>query len=377
MNLLKIKPQLVLDFISLKISKRKDFSLHESAHAAADWLLRSQEIANDGGYAHSYHFLYGWQKSYPETTGYIIPSLIEWGEVSQDLRYKNSALKALEYLNKTQEEDGSFCDLNGKKQVFDAGQILIGHNCAKEKKLEGYDEKRHHLLCKWLIAQQNSEGAFIGNTFRGLAHSYYSRVGAALLHAGTLLNNEVYKDAGLKNIYWTIAQQQGNGFFLHSSFEGMHHPALSHTLVYTLEGLWDAYLLTLDAKIYSSFVKGFDALWATALKTQGVLFAKYDSTFNCTDNSICTTGLSQWIAVCIRYAVHTKKNEYLEFVPQLLKKLKQNQLFGSKNFYGGLPGSIPMTGKYMKLSIPNWGQKFYLDAVICNLTVGVGEKYET
>lgn len=55
--------------------------------AAAERLCAAQDAFNDGGVARSYSLIYehffnrkGWIPSYPETTGYIIPtvSLITW-----------------------------------------------------------------------------------------------------------------------------------------------------------------------------------------------------------------------------------------------------------------------------------------------------------
>ncbi len=31
---------------------------------------------------------------------------------------------------------------------------------------------------------------------------------------------------------------------------------------------------------------------------------------------------------------------------------------------GALPGSLPVTGNYLRLAFPNWGMKFYIDALL-------------
>ena len=40
---------------------------------------------------------------------------------------------------------------------------------------------------------------------------------------------------------------------------------------------------------------------------------------------------------------------------------------------GGLPGSFPTWGQYMRFALPNWAAKFYLDALLLQ-TAGVDEK---
>src|SRR5262249_6508889 len=52
------------------------------AHAAAAWLLRAQAARPDGGVAYGYFPCrppeWGWKLSYPETTGYIMTSLLAY-----------------------------------------------------------------------------------------------------------------------------------------------------------------------------------------------------------------------------------------------------------------------------------------------------------
>jgi len=50
---------------------------------AGEWLLNSQI----NGYRHSFHFAYGWQREYPETTGYIIPTILECYKRFNDKQY--------------------------------------------------------------------------------------------------------------------------------------------------------------------------------------------------------------------------------------------------------------------------------------------------
>ena len=47
--------------------------------ACTDWLCAAQDhsASADGGVARDYSLIKGWATSYPETTGYIIPTMIE------------------------------------------------------------------------------------------------------------------------------------------------------------------------------------------------------------------------------------------------------------------------------------------------------------
>ena len=56
-----------------------------AAQEALEWLCRAQDhsASTDGGVARSYSLLTGWASSYPETTGYIIPTFLERAKANQ------------------------------------------------------------------------------------------------------------------------------------------------------------------------------------------------------------------------------------------------------------------------------------------------------
>src|SRR6202158_5090542 len=54
--------------------------LQSAIDAAIIWLGQAQDhsLLRDGGVARHYSLLTGWSASYPETTGYIVPTMIEY-----------------------------------------------------------------------------------------------------------------------------------------------------------------------------------------------------------------------------------------------------------------------------------------------------------
>ncbi|RYE61178.1 MAG: hypothetical protein EOO82_02315, partial [Oxalobacteraceae bacterium] len=58
------------------LSKAVDRPIAFHAGRAIDWLLHSEAVTNGRGFAHSLHFFRGWLPGYPETSGYIIPTLL-------------------------------------------------------------------------------------------------------------------------------------------------------------------------------------------------------------------------------------------------------------------------------------------------------------
>ena len=54
--------------------------------AAIAWLCRAQDmsISQDGGVAYRYTYIDGWLDSYPETTGYIVPTILKYAKLEKD-----------------------------------------------------------------------------------------------------------------------------------------------------------------------------------------------------------------------------------------------------------------------------------------------------
>ena len=69
--------------------RAKSARAHDRDHllAAADWLKRAQDATNDGGFVGRYNLRTGWSSSYPETTGYIIPTLVRLADTLGDDEY--------------------------------------------------------------------------------------------------------------------------------------------------------------------------------------------------------------------------------------------------------------------------------------------------
>ena len=53
-----------------------DNSVH--CEAAVEWLFNAQDVTRVGGVSAEYSFSWGWRWPYPETSGYIIPTLFDF-----------------------------------------------------------------------------------------------------------------------------------------------------------------------------------------------------------------------------------------------------------------------------------------------------------
>ena len=66
--------------------------------AAAAWLERAQDATRDGGVSGRYKLATGWTSSYPETTGYIIPTFLDLRRDIERRALSRESTTAVEFL---------------------------------------------------------------------------------------------------------------------------------------------------------------------------------------------------------------------------------------------------------------------------------------
>jgi len=346
----------------LALSRGLDASNDLHAGRAIDWLVHSEAVTGGRGFAHSLHFARGWLPGYPETSGYIVPTLLLAAQHYGRPDAEAAASRAWGWLAATQNADGSFSDLAGQPQVFDTGQILIGANFLARRGNEvARDVARK--AATWLLEQQATNGSFEKNSYNQRSHAYYSRVGAALVDAGDWSEDTDFRAAGIRNLGWTVAQQdRASGWFRHMSFTD--DAPFSHTIVYTLEGLLAGYRLTGDSAYADAVVLGATSLGAAIDRDSGPIRSQYGEGFQPLNREICVTGLSQWSALCFRL-VRLGYGQFARHADDSLAAARRLQIQSSSPEIGGaLPGSVPLSGRYMRFALPNWGVKFFLDALL-------------
>ena len=75
-----------------------------------EWLVRAQNHSSsqDSGVASHFSLLTGWSPSYPETTGHIVPTMLEYARLRGDETVRQRARRMLHWLVSIQFPDGSF-----------------------------------------------------------------------------------------------------------------------------------------------------------------------------------------------------------------------------------------------------------------------------
>src|SRR5687768_17550421 len=110
-----------------------DPGIAPTIRASVAWLARAQDnsVSRDGGLARDYSLIRGWNVSYPETTGYAVPTLLAYAKSRGDDDVRERARRMLDWLVSIQLPGGGFQGgVIGASPVvpvtFNTGQILLG-----------------------------------------------------------------------------------------------------------------------------------------------------------------------------------------------------------------------------------------------------------
>ena len=72
-------------------------ALERNLQSAYRWLCTAQDASGDGGVAGLYNLLKGWGASYPETTGYIIPTFLHYGHFFNSPEARRRAIRMADW----------------------------------------------------------------------------------------------------------------------------------------------------------------------------------------------------------------------------------------------------------------------------------------
>ncbi len=366
MNLFKLGKYTIKD---LTKPARKIKSLNDHIQAAVDWLCLAQDINNNGGISLRYSLIKGWEASYPETTGYIIPTFIEYADLTQNEVYRQRAFRMADWEISIQKKDGSF---NGgplwggyNSFVFDTGQIIFGliaaHRITGEEKYINGAVKAGD----WLIQVQDMRGMWNKFTFNLIPHVYYSRVAWALAELGVYTGKRVYSAASSLNIDWVLTKQHNNGWFDCAGFTEQTHVApYTHTIAYTIRGILESGVC-LNNKDYINSAKVSGESLVKIIRPDGSYYGNYDQHWNSNSRYSCLTGNAQIAIILLRLYEIFGKESYFKTAQAINRFLCRCQVLdGNGVTRGAISGSYPIWGRYQRYAFPNWAAKFFIDALL-------------
>ncbi len=337
------------------------------------WLIHSQGQTMDGGMG-SFHLANGWGGSYPETTGYIIPTLLDYSERYHDSDARHSAQIAADFLLEIQKPSGGWqggrIGEDRPEIVFNTGQVLRGmiasHAVFNDQKY--LDAAVKGAL--WLCEVQHSDGYWKEHALMNEARVYDSFVDAPLLKLFELTGESKFRDAALRNLHWiTELKMQHNGWFedCDNTVKRNDRPIL-HTIAYTLDGLIESDEVLKEGIFIDASKLGADILKDKLLK-DGRLHGRYDRNWNGSEFLLCT-GLAQMSIAWQRLYKLIGDSSYLEAADRALNILiyiQNRNMEEAVDTQGAIPGSFPIWGRYEPFAFPNWASKFFADALLMRL----------
>ena len=361
----------------------------EAAIAAhVEWLAVAQDESptQDGGVARHFSLLDGWGPSYPETTGYIVPTLLACSRRYGDIALEQRAARMLDWLVSIQLEDGAFQGgmVNQEPVVpvtFNTGQILLGLAAGAEH----FEAPAYvHAMTRaadWLTHTQDDDGAWRSHPspFAGPGDKVYdTHVAWGLLEAARVSGNQDWATAAFANLDWALTFQRPNGWFASCCLNDPARP-LTHTIGYVLRGIIEGHAYGGDPKYLVAVRKSADALVAVQ-RDDGALPGRLAEDWSPAAEWTCLTGNVQISAVWMKLAAFTaltSGNEgehgevYLAAARRSNRMVRRTLRFEAPpGIAGGVKGSFPVGGEYGRFQFLNWAAKFAIDAYLMQMDAG-------
>ena len=309
------------------------------------WLCRAQDQSTsaDGGVSRDFSLVSGWSPSYPETTGYIVPTFFALDERFPGAGYRDRAARMLDWLVDIQLDSGAYqggmVTSDPVPVTFNTGQILLG--LAAGVRVLGdqrYDEAMHKAS-QWLATTQDDDGCWrrFATPFAAPGEkTYETHVAWGLLEADRAAPGNGYGEAGLRQIRWAMTKIQPNGWVADCCLTDPTRP-LTHTLGYALRGIVEGYRFSGDSRM----------LEAAEQLARGLLSAVDDD--GRLPGRLTQTGNRDWVEAALALNRFVRRTVRLD---------------GHLDVAGAVGGSFPIDGAYGRYEYLNWAAKFLIDALM-------------
>ena len=369
---LSLAQRLLADRVRMTFEQRHLYSYSTTKRSSKDvlnsvvrWIVDAQRP--DGGIPAYYSLLTGFSESYPEVTGYIVPTLYDFAKESRDADALASAERATGWLLSLQMPTGAFPGgLHGHDNhpsIFNTGQILQGLVRAYAETNQPEIRQSSLAAGDWLINVQQPDGCWSGpGAYQDASHTYYSMVAWSLAELSGRTGERQYAVAAEKNLDWVLSHFRASGWVDGINLKG--HPTYLHFIAYVLQGALECAILQRRADAIDAAA---NSAWILLRKfeTNKSLAGAYDSDFSNGRTFACLTGNAQMSCVWLRLFEITGDLRYLNAALKINEMLKQAiSARGPKGIAGGVAGSYPLWGLYQPFRYISWGCKFFADALL-------------
>lgn len=343
--------------------------------AAAAWLGRAQDSTGDGGVAGRYRLGQGWSSSYPETTGYLVPTFLALDSEGGQSGFRDRARRCIEFLLGIQLPSGAFpgleiADNRTQPSIFNTAQILNGltawHAAAGDERVLTAARR----AADWLASVQDADGAWRVHLYgSGRPYTYMAHAACWLAEFGQHVGDERYLAAARTHLEWVLSHVDPQTGWIDdcgfSDDDHRHRRAVTHTIAYTI---WGVLLMSRILKHDAGMEAARRAARAVArrLELSRRLPGKLDAQWNSAASYTCLTGNAQMALIWLELHRLDGDPSLVSTACKAIDLVKSAQDMRSRNggIRGGIPGSDPVWGEYIPLALPNWAAKFFVDALL-------------
>jgi uncharacterized protein YyaL (SSP411 family) len=342
----------------------------DGIEAGARWLNVTHDVTGRRGCSKGYSLLRGWFPAFPETTGYIIGTLLACARRTGDDSQAQRALEMGDWEIEVQGSDGGVMEglLSAEPKpstVFNTGMVIHGWLDLIERSPSDEHLSAAVRAGEFLRAHQDGDGAWRGEAeyFR-IPHTYCSRVSWALVRLAEATGEGAYREVARRQLDWVLGMQQENGWFSACNFKPGRDPN-THGIAYTLRGLLESAALLDHEPYLAAVTRTSDALIGRLQELRGRLPATFDSRWKPTARYDCLTGTAQLGGVWIRLYELTGETRFRDAGLRAVERAAAHQQRSTWSAIdGALPGSYPVYGRYAPLQFPNWATKFLVDSLL-------------
>lgn len=354
----------------------------ERAAAAVEWLIRAQDATDDRGVSVGYfpcdadtNGRRGWRPSYPETTGYIIPTLLDYAARFDRPDVRQRAIEMARWEIGVQMPSGAVqggpvCPPDRQvPAVFNTGMVLHGYTAAYRATGDAAFLEAGRRAADFLVRDLDAEGHFRSHgvyVTEARIKTYNCLCAWALRRFGEDSGDARYADAAVRTVEASLGQQQENGWFANNCLTRPEAPLL-HTIGYALQGVLEVGILAKREQFIAAARRGCLPL-LPLISARGFIPGRFYADWVPASRSSCLTGNAQLAVVCYRLHEVTREPAFLDAATRLVDWLKALQQLdsGDPAIDGAIGGSFPLLAGYMPAGFPNWATKYFLDALLAH-----------
>lgn len=353
---------------------------------AVAWLCRAQDATLNGGVARGYSLVWdsyfrshGWQPPYPETTGYIIPTLLQAARHLNRPDFAARAVRAAQWEVAVQLSSGAVrAGAIGEPlapAVFNTGQVLLGWLAAHAETGSPFFAAAARRAADFLARTLEADDLWHAhNSPNADPHAtlYNARAAWALAEAGRRLEEPGATAAAVRNLRAVRELQHDSGWIPQCCLTDPARPLL-HTLAYAVRGLLEGGRVLEDERLIAGAELAAGRI-AEAVGPDGRLPGRFAADWRPAATWSCLTGEAQMANIWLRLHAVTGQAKWLEPVPAVLRFLKSTQNRTSRNpgLRGGIKGSFPLGAEYGRYQTLSWATKFFADALMRHERLGSG-----